>query len=79
MSAYDASRGLGPQWGNDNRKSVVVGNGFGGFLAVPAEMPERPKSAGSWTKGDSSGGHFRGHNRADSYSYKRASRADLWR
>ncbi|KKY24855.1 putative f-box domain protein [Diplodia seriata] len=79
LSEYNASRGLGPQWGNDNRKSVVVGNGFGGFLAVPAEMPERPKSAGSWTKSSNSGGHFRGHNRADSYTHKRASRADLWR
>ncbi|EOD46808.1 Vps54-like protein [Neofusicoccum parvum] len=79
LSAYDASRGLGPQWGNDNRKSVVVGNGFGGFLAVPADMPERPKSAGSWTKGNQSGGHFKGHSRADSYNFKRASRADLWR
>ena len=39
LSAYSASRGLGPQWaqggfGGEARKSVIVGNGFGGFLAV---------------------------------------------
>ncbi|PNS16555.1 Ribosomal RNA small subunit methyltransferase NEP1 [Sphaceloma murrayae] len=44
LSAYNASRGLGPQWGGD---SVVVGNGFGGFLAVPREDVPRPRSAGS--------------------------------
>ncbi|KAF2455661.1 hypothetical protein BDY21DRAFT_262392, partial [Lineolata rhizophorae] len=36
ISAYSASKGLGPQWGGEARRSVVVGNGFGGFLAVPA-------------------------------------------
>ncbi|KAF4555102.1 Hypothetical protein D9617_3g021720 [Elsinoe fawcettii] len=45
LSAYNASRGLGPQWGSPD--SVVVGNGFGGFLAVPREDVPRPKSAGS--------------------------------
>lgn len=42
LSAYSASRGLGPQWaqggfGGEARRSVIVGNGFGGFLAVPQE------------------------------------------
>lgn len=80
LSQYDAARGLGPQWGGDNRKSVVVGNGFGGFLAVPTEIPERPKSAGSWTKGNTSNaGFMKGHSRGASHNIKRASRADLWR
>ncbi|KAH9826214.1 F-box domain protein [Teratosphaeria destructans] len=47
LSAYSASRGLGPQWahggfGGEARKSVIVGNGFGGFLAVPQEEVPRP-------------------------------------
>lgn len=38
---------LSASWGGDARKSVLVGNGFGGFLAVPAD-DSRPKSgAGS--------------------------------
>jgi hypothetical protein len=50
LSAYSASRGLGPQWaqggfGGEARKSVVVGNGFGGFLAVPQEEVPRPLTA----------------------------------
>ncbi|OGE57182.1 hypothetical protein PENARI_c002G07477 [Penicillium arizonense] len=35
---------LSRSWGGDARKSVLVGNGFGGFLAVPAE-DERPQSS----------------------------------
>lgn len=37
---------LSRSWGGDARKSVLVGNGFGGFLAVPADDDERPKSSG---------------------------------
>lgn len=36
---------LSPQWGGEARRSVLVGNGFGGFLAVPVDE-ERPKSSG---------------------------------
>ena len=36
-------------WGGDARKSVLVGNGFGGFLAVPAD-DGRPKSSGGWKR-----------------------------
>lgn len=48
LSSYSANKGLGPQWSGDSRHSVVVGNGFGGYLAVPASPPsdERPRSAG---------------------------------
>jgi hypothetical protein len=46
LSSYSANKGLGPHWGGDSRHSVVVGNGFGGYLAVPASPPERPRSAG---------------------------------
>jgi hypothetical protein len=50
LSAYSASRGLGPQWaqggfGGEARRSVIVGNGFGGFLAVPAEEVPRPMTS----------------------------------
>ncbi|PGH20124.1 hypothetical protein AJ80_03692 [Polytolypa hystricis UAMH7299] len=38
---------LSPAWGGEARKSVLVGNGFGGFLAVPADE-ERPKSSSGW-------------------------------
>lgn len=36
---------LGVSWGGEARKSIVVGNGFGGFLAVPVEEGPRPRSA----------------------------------
>jgi hypothetical protein len=81
LSSYSAHQGLGPQWGGDSRKSVVVPNGFGGFLAIPAEN-ERPRSAGhiapshghSMSNGSIRSGfmHFNGKER-------RSSRADLWR
>ncbi|RLL97594.1 hypothetical protein CFD26_105157 [Aspergillus turcosus] len=35
VSFHDAQ--LSRSWGGDARKSVLVGNGFGGFLAVPVE------------------------------------------
>ncbi|KAH9882482.1 hypothetical protein J1614_000718 [Plenodomus biglobosus] len=91
VSSYSAHKGLGPQWGGDARKSVVVPNGFGGFLAVPADGA-RPRSAGNATP---SGGFGHGYSnslgnhsefappRASWMSHsgreKRASRADLWR
>lgn len=49
VSLHDAQ--LSRTWGGDARRSVLVGNGFGGFLAVPAD--ERPKSSGGWSKRDS--------------------------
>jgi hypothetical protein len=50
ISMMSASRGLGPQWaqggfGGEARKSVMVGNGFGGFLAVPQEEVPRPRTS----------------------------------
>jgi hypothetical protein len=38
---------LSPSWGGDARRSMIVGNGFGGFLAVPVEEGRRRSSAGS--------------------------------
>lgn len=35
---------LNPQWGDKGRESVMVGNGFGGFLAVPSEGSGSPKA-----------------------------------
>jgi hypothetical protein len=91
LSSYSAHKGLGPQWGGDARKSVVVPNGFGGFLAIPAD-DARPRSAGQAAP---SGGFGHGYSnslggngdlmppRASWMSHagreKRASRADLWR
>ncbi|PYH48509.1 F-box domain protein [Aspergillus saccharolyticus JOP 1030-1] len=46
VSFHDAQ--LSRTWGGDARKSVLVGNGFGGFLAVPVEDDGRPKSSGGW-------------------------------
>lgn len=40
---------LSRSWGGDARKSVLVGNGFGGFLAVP-EDDGRPKSSGGYKR-----------------------------
>nr|OQO29035.1 hypothetical protein B0A51_04339 [Rachicladosporium sp. CCFEE 5018] len=89
LSAYSASRGLGPQWaqggfGGEARKSVIVGNGFGGFLAVPSEEVPRPLSReGRWGSGESAwsglkpppvigGAEAKGHAR-------KGSKHDLWR
>ena len=40
---------LSPAWGGGARKSVVVGDGAGGFLAVPSDEGVRPGSRGSIT------------------------------
>jgi hypothetical protein len=98
LSAYSAAQGLGPQWarggfGGEARKSVIVGNGFGGFLAIPQEEAPRPVSAdGRWgsvgsaaSKGTEGSGSSTGWLRpptvfADAERRdKRASRRDMWR
>jgi hypothetical protein len=94
VSSYSAHKGLGAQWGGEARQSVVVPNGFGGFLAVPAEQA-RPRSAGGYmapsggfghSHSQSVGGQSFGGNPSPRASWmshagreKRASRADLWR
>ncbi|EAW14903.1 F-box domain protein [Aspergillus clavatus NRRL 1] len=55
VSLHDAQ--LSRTWGGDARKSVLVGNGFGGFLAIPVNE-ERPKSSGGWRR-DSRGDLWR--------------------
>lgn len=40
---------LSPSWGGEARKSMIVGNGFGGFLAVPVDEG-RPKSSGGYRR-----------------------------
>lgn len=42
MSLYNAPQ-LSPQWRDKGRESVMVGNGFGGYLMVPGE-DKRPRS-----------------------------------
>lgn len=98
ISSYEASRGLGPQWaqggfGGDARKSVIVGNGFGGFLAVPQEETPRPMSAsgnddrhwasnsvGSTGSADNRGSWLKPPPSLASNGHKRkTSRQDLWR
>ncbi|KAF2702987.1 hypothetical protein K504DRAFT_474247 [Pleomassaria siparia CBS 279.74] len=89
VSSYSAHKGLGPQWGGDARRSIVVPNGFGGFLAIPADN-ERPRSAGHMSPSYPSHGHsqsvgnigndnFRASFMSHAGRDKRASRADLWR
>ena len=91
LSSYSAHKGLGPQWGGEARKSIVVPNGFGGFLAVPAD-DARPKSAGGHAPPKPGFGHGYSNSlgggtgefpRASWMTHagreKRASRADLWR
>ncbi|KAL8819176.1 MAG: hypothetical protein Q9223_002329 [Gallowayella weberi] len=62
ISLYNGSTQLGPQWGNKVRDSVIVGNGFGGFLAVPNDDGTRPSSSTghkhkhSWSKSKNSAG-----------------------
>lgn len=52
---------LSPAWGGEARRSVLVGNGFGGYLAVPADE-ERPKSSGGFSlkSAGAAGGKGRG-------------------
>ena len=79
VSAINATRGGGPQWGGGARMSVMMSNGQGGFLAVPnsaapngqgfgasQELPLRPSSSGGWPQV---------HVRHDSSK----SKGDLWR
>ncbi|KAL9614473.1 MAG: hypothetical protein Q9167_001076 [Letrouitia subvulpina] len=60
VSFYNGSTQLGPQWGDKARDSVIVGNGFGGFLAVPADdgRPGSSSSSSPW------GGHRHKHSRS---------------
>jgi hypothetical protein len=93
LSAFSAARGLGPQWaqggfGGEARKSVIVGNGFGGFLAIPQEEAPRPMSSdgagqrwGSLASQGStgSGGSMLRPPPSLAGSDRRGSRHDLWR
>ncbi|KAM3087491.1 hypothetical protein ACMFMG_001575 [Clarireedia jacksonii] len=47
ISSYGLGDATGKAWapGHGARRSVVVGNGFGGFLAVPADVAPRPSSS----------------------------------
>src|SRR5262249_54461602 len=62
LSFLSAERGLGPQWrrssaAGEERSSIVVGNGFGGFLAVPVVVEDgvSPRSSDSWKAGAGGG------------------------
>jgi len=77
LSLIGASRGLGPQWGGDARRSVVVGNGFGGFLAVPEDVV-RPADQTALLDVPGSPGGFWGR-RGSADKVDRRSRSDLWR
>ncbi|ODH51129.1 hypothetical protein GX48_02741 [Paracoccidioides brasiliensis] len=59
---------LSPAWGDEARRSVLVGNGAGGFLALPGEE-QRPKSSSGY--GGGGGGPWM-HRRE-------GSKQDLWR
>ncbi|QIX02469.1 hypothetical protein AMS68_007986 [Peltaster fructicola] len=88
LSAYSASRGLGPQWaqggfGGEARRSVVVSNGFGGYLAVPSD--ELPGSLGGDARNDSAGHFLQPPPNMSTLTgssktvEKRGSKHDLWR
>jgi len=54
VSTYGLGENMGRGWeqGGGARKSVIVGNGFGGYLAVPADDGGRPgSSAGEKKRG----------------------------
>ncbi|KKY23194.1 putative f-box domain protein [Phaeomoniella chlamydospora] len=70
---------LSPAWGGSARKSVIVGNGLGGFLAVPSEeLPRRPESSSSnKSVGESSWAGLTGSHGLPDRSKKE--RKDLWR
>jgi len=43
VSSYGLAENMGRTWEQGARRSVIVGNGFGGFLAVPKDA--RPSSS----------------------------------
>ncbi|KAF4612543.1 hypothetical protein G7Y89_g15589 [Cudoniella acicularis] len=47
VSSYGLSESMGKTWGQGAgaRRSVIVGNGFGGFIAVPSDDGKRPSSS----------------------------------
>jgi hypothetical protein len=45
VSSYGLGDGSRGSWAGGSRKSVIVGNGFGGFLAIPADDEGRPRSS----------------------------------
>jgi hypothetical protein len=45
VSSYGLSENMGKSWGQGARKSIIVGNGFGGYLAVPTDGDGRPSSS----------------------------------
>ncbi|KAI9882507.1 MAG: zinc-finger protein [Watsoniomyces obsoletus] len=89
MTTLENRLSLPPGWAvgagaGDARKSVLVGNGFGGFLAVPVDESQagkRPGSAGSWRNsgGDALGGSGGGGADKKHGRGKSESRRDLWR
>jgi hypothetical protein len=58
VSSYGLGENMGRAWGQGGgaRKSVIVGNGFGGFLAVPADGGRPSSSAGE--KGKKRGSQY---------------------
>lgn len=68
---------LGPTWGKEARKSVMVGNGLGGFLTVPnEEMPGRPVSIST---GNTDGGEWAAMTGQVLVDRTKKERKDLWR
>jgi len=66
VSSYGLGSGLASPWTTKGaRQSVIVGNGFGGFLAIPAEDGPRPSSSAG----------EKGHKRVGSTT----SQYDMWR
>lgn len=61
----------GKWMGHGSRKSVVVGNGFGGFLAIPQDGGRPRTSGGEQSRPRTSNG--------DGHVDKRASHYDIWR
>ncbi len=54
VSIYGLSENMGKAWGQNGggvRRSVIVGNGFGGYLAVPADGGRPNSSAGEKGRG----------------------------
>ena len=75
--------GGGSGSGGQPRKSILVGNGFGGFLAVPASEHDggggsRPGSSGGWSTSATTAAGTDNHNHHNKKS-GHVSRHDLWR
>lgn len=78
VSMYNIDKGMTMPWVGEARKSIVVGNGYGDFLAVPTGADEWDLPLPRSRRGSGEESHCDGYK--PSYHHRRDSgRSNLWR